>query len=66
MSNTKKLHAISMNDLNRAYYCKKITPTDILVNRAVANPQAAGLIEAVAKAAGGSRTVQRTPSSSGQ
>jgi lipid-binding SYLF domain-containing protein len=54
------------NDLNRAYYGKKVTPTDILVHRAVANQQAAGLIEAVAKAAGGSRTVQRTPSSSGQ
>lgn len=38
--------------LNKAYYKKEVTPTDILVKRAVSNKGAAGLIQAVAKAAG--------------
>lgn len=38
--------------LNKAYYGKEVTPTDILIKRAVSNPQAAGLIQAVAKYAG--------------
>jgi len=53
-------------DLNRAYYGRMITPTEILIQRAVSKPQAAGLLEEVAKAAGRSRTVQRPLSSSGQ
>ncbi len=40
--------------LNTAYYGKAVTPTEILVQRQVSNPQAAGLIEDVAKVAGGS------------
>ncbi len=40
--------------LNTAYYGKAVTPTEILVRREVSNPQAAGLIEDVAKVAGGS------------
>jgi lipid-binding SYLF domain-containing protein len=38
--------------LNKAYYGKEVSPTDILIKRAVSNPQAAGLIQAVAKYAG--------------
>ncbi|MGH6780640.1 MAG: lipid-binding SYLF domain-containing protein [Sphingomonadaceae bacterium] len=38
--------------LNKAYYGKEVTPTAILVRHAVTNPQAAGLIGAVSKAAG--------------
>jgi len=38
--------------LNQAYYGKDVTPTAILIQRQVTNPQAAGLIEAVAKAVG--------------
>jgi lipid-binding SYLF domain-containing protein len=38
--------------LNQAYYGKDVTPTGILIQRQVTNPRAAGLIEAVAKAAG--------------
>jgi lipid-binding SYLF domain-containing protein len=38
--------------LNRAYYGKEASPTDILVKRAVSNKKAAGLISAVSKAAG--------------
>ena len=38
--------------LNQAYYGKEVTPTAILVQREVTNPQAAGLIGAVSKAAG--------------
>ena len=38
--------------LNKAYYKKDVTPTDILVKRAVSNKGAAQLIQAVAKAAG--------------
>ncbi len=37
--------------LNKAYYGQEVTPTDILIKRTVTNPQAAGLIQAVAKAA---------------
>jgi lipid-binding SYLF domain-containing protein len=39
--------------LNRAYYGQDVTPTDILIKRTVTNPQAAGLIQAIAKAGGG-------------
>jgi lipid-binding SYLF domain-containing protein len=35
---------------NHAYYGKNVTPTDILVRRTVSNPQAAPLVDAVAKA----------------
>jgi len=38
--------------LNKAYYGKEVTPTAILVQHAVTNPQAAGLIGTVSKAAG--------------
>jgi lipid-binding SYLF domain-containing protein len=38
--------------LNKAYYGKEVTPTAILVRHEVRNPQAAGLIGAVSKAAG--------------
>jgi hypothetical protein len=39
--------------LNNAYYDTEVTPTDILIRRAVTNPQSAGLIEAIGKVAGG-------------
>jgi lipid-binding SYLF domain-containing protein len=35
--------------LNNAYYGQDVTPADILIKRTVTNPQAAALIEAVAK-----------------
>ncbi len=38
--------------LNKAYYKKDISPTDILIKRAVSNKSAAPLVRAVAKAAG--------------
>jgi len=38
--------------LNKAYYGKEVTPTAILVRHEATNPQAAGLIGAVSKAAG--------------
>jgi len=38
--------------LNKAYYGKEVSPTDILVKRTVSNKKAAGLISAVSKAAG--------------
>jgi len=38
--------------LNKAYYGKEVTPTAILIQHEVTNPQAAGLIGAVSKAAG--------------
>jgi lipid-binding SYLF domain-containing protein len=41
-------------DWNRAYYGGRVTPTEILVERRVSNPQAAVLIAAVAKTGGGS------------
>jgi lipid-binding SYLF domain-containing protein len=44
--------------LARAYYGREVTPAQILVQREVANPQAAGLIAAVARAAGGSASVR--------
>ncbi len=40
--------------LNTAYYGRPVSPNQILIQREVSNPQAAGLIEAVAKVAGGS------------
>ncbi len=40
--------------LNTAYYGKEATPAQILIQREVSNPQAAGLIEGIAKVAGGS------------
>ncbi len=39
--------------LNKAYYGKDVTPTDILIRRDATNPQSAGLIEGIAKVAGG-------------
>jgi SH3 domain-containing YSC84-like protein 1 len=36
---------------NSAYYGKSVTPSDILIRRAVSNPHAAGLIAAVTKTA---------------
>jgi lipid-binding SYLF domain-containing protein len=39
--------------LNKAYYGKDVTPTDILVRHAVSNKNAAGLLGAVSKAAAG-------------
>ncbi len=41
------------DSLNRAYYGKEATPTDILIRRAVTNSHASGLIGDVAKVAGG-------------
>jgi len=38
--------------LNKAYYGKEVSPTDILVKRTVSNQKAAGLVSAVSKAAG--------------
>jgi len=38
--------------LNKAYYKKAVSPTDILIKRAVSNKAAAPLVQAVAKAAG--------------
>lgn len=38
--------------LNKAYYGKAVTPTDILIRREVANPHAAKLVQAVADVAG--------------
>ena len=38
--------------LNKAYYGKEVSPTDILVKRTVSNKKAAGLVSAVKKAAG--------------
>jgi lipid-binding SYLF domain-containing protein len=46
--------------LARAYYGEAVTPTQILVQRDVTNPQAAGLVAAVASVAGGSASAQRT------
>jgi lipid-binding SYLF domain-containing protein len=37
--------------VNKAYYGRDVTPTDILIKRAVTNPHAASLIQAVAKEA---------------
>ncbi len=41
------------NALNKAYYGKEVTPTDILVRHTVSNPKAANLLGAVSKAAAG-------------
>ncbi|HSB72855.1 MAG TPA: lipid-binding SYLF domain-containing protein [Candidatus Methylomirabilis sp.] len=41
------------DSLNTAYYGKAVTPTQILIQREVSNPQAAPLIEAIAKVVGG-------------
>jgi lipid-binding SYLF domain-containing protein len=38
--------------LNKAYYGKEVSPTDIVVKRTVSNKKAAGLVSAVKKAAG--------------
>jgi lipid-binding SYLF domain-containing protein len=40
------------DSLNKAYYGKDVTPTDILVKRTVSNKNADGLLSAVAKEAG--------------
>ena len=45
--------------LARAYYGRQVTPTQILVRREVANPQAAGLIAALSRMTGGSAAAQR-------
>ena len=45
--------------LARAYYGREVTPTQILIQREVANPQAAGLIAAIVRVAGGSASAQR-------
>jgi SH3 domain-containing YSC84-like protein 1 len=45
--------------LARAYYGREVTATQILVQREVTNPQSAGLLAALAKAAGGSASNQR-------
>ena len=37
--------------LNRAYYGRDVTPTDILIRRDVSNPRAASLVQAVSAAA---------------
>jgi lipid-binding SYLF domain-containing protein len=39
--------------LNKAYYGKEVSPTDIVVKRTVSNKKAAGLLSAVSKAAAG-------------
>ncbi len=41
------------SSLNRAYFGQAVTPTDILVRRSVKNENAAGLLDAVKKAAAG-------------
>jgi SH3 domain-containing YSC84-like protein 1 len=43
----------SRDGLNQSYYGRPATPTEILIEREVSNPQAAGLIAAVARVAGG-------------
>jgi SH3 domain-containing YSC84-like protein 1 len=45
--------------LARAYYGREVAPSQILVQREVTNPHAAGLIAALAKATGGSASAQR-------
>jgi lipid-binding SYLF domain-containing protein len=45
--------------LNKAYYRRAVTPTQILIQREVSNPQAARLVAAVAKVAGGSVAARR-------
>ena len=44
---------VTRDGLNKAYYGRDITPTDILIHGEATNPQSAGLIEAIAKVAGG-------------
>ena len=39
------------DEWNKNYYCKPVTPVDILIKRAVSNPGSAGLREVVSKAA---------------
>ncbi len=43
------------SDWNNAYYGAVVTPTDILLKRSVANPQSEGLLNFVAKLAGGTQ-----------
>ena len=50
--------------LAQAYYGRAVTPTQILVQREVANPQAAGLIAALTKVTGDSPSAQRTAAGS--
>jgi len=45
--------------LNKAYYGKEVSPTDILVKRTVSNKKAAGLVSAVKKAAGSDLATDR-------
>jgi SH3 domain-containing YSC84-like protein 1 len=42
---------VTRDALNRAYYGKEVSPTDILIRRTVSNPQADGLIQVIAKVA---------------
>ncbi len=46
------------DSLNNAFYGKEGTPTDILINHSVTNQEAAALIQAVVKVAGGRLAVQ--------
>lgn len=46
--------------LARAYYGREVTPTQILVQRKVANPQSASLIAALTRVAGRSASAQRS------
>src|SRR5574337_425126 len=50
--------------LNTAYYGREVTPTQILIQREVSNPQAASLISAVAKAASEPGTMSNSTRSS--
>ncbi|HSB79772.1 MAG TPA: lipid-binding SYLF domain-containing protein [Candidatus Methylomirabilis sp.] len=50
--------------LNKAYYGREVTPTDILIKHTVTNPQSTGLITAVVKVAGGSPAARRTTTGS--
>ncbi len=47
--------------LNRAYYGRPVTPTEILIQREVSNRQAGRLIADVARVAGGASTARRPP-----
>lgn len=49
--------------LAHAYYGREVTPTQILVQREVDNPQAAGLVAAVSRVAGGTVSTQRAAAS---
>jgi SH3 domain-containing YSC84-like protein 1 len=46
------------DSLNKAYYNRPVSPTDILVKHVVTNQESTGLISAVAKVAGGAPAAQ--------